>query len=76
MNGEMSAGAKNIEMGGLPVETEQDQRGSRESELNALTVTPTGVPSASAAVTTVTPLAKHPKVLRKVAASTVIIQLF
>ena len=44
--------------------------GSRDSELTALAVVPTGWPSASTEVTTVTPVAKWPIAWRKSAADT------
>jgi hypothetical protein len=43
--------------------------GSRLSEQNALTVMPWSSPSESRVVTTVTPLAKRPRIARKLAAS-------
>ncbi len=39
--------------------------GSSETELNELTVSPSGLPSGPVAVTTVTPVAKRPSAVRK-----------
>src|SRR5229473_2888025 len=71
-----SAVRKTFRLKSLRERLNNTRGGSRETELNELTVTPWGVPSSPRAVTTATPVGNMPSVFRNIRSVKVIFPSF